>query len=706
MPAHRWIWRSYVKATLVPLLVVEVAIIAAYVLTSVLAYRENTLSLRSLSESQVRGIASREAENINQRLLAVSGLAEVLRRETATSLATPYTPPPQVLASYAMSPTGAYLTTRDTGNGAMFFTGAVPIGEKEKRKAQQLAQIDRVLRAVKEANPIIVQAYLNTWDSLNRIYPYFDVVSQYPPKMDIPAYNFYYDADARHNPERRVVWTDAYLDPAGAGWIVSSIAPVYTADFLEAVVGIDITIDAIVNQVLSLPVPWEGYGVLVSGKGTVIALPKSGEEDWGLAELTRHDYQTAIRKDTFKPDDFNLFRRQRLRPVGDLVGGAQTGVAALEFNGQKLLAWATVAEPGWKLLIFVPRANVFSVVDDLRNQAERIAWTMVIGLVVFYCAFFAWLYRRARSESRKLTAPLLEVNDVMRSLGRGEFIHAERRYEISELDESARIAVRIGTAMAETIELRHAKETAEAANRTKSEFLANVSHELRTPMHAILAFSRLGAERDPADERSFDKMRHYFERIRLSAERLLRLVNDLLDLSKLEAGAMDYELRPLDLHGLAGDVLADLGTLAQTRELSLSLMPAPPNGARVPADAARLRQVISNVLSNAIKFSPRGGCVTVSVEPASGHEIGVAAGAFLLTISDEGEGIPEGELDLIFDKFVQSSKTRSGAGGTGLGLAICREIVQAHAGRIWAVNGERGAVFRILLPGAPAPLPD
>ena len=284
--------------------------------------------------------------------------------------------------------------------------------------------------------------------------------------------------------------------------------------------------------------------------------------------------------------------------------------------------------------------------------------------------------------TRRLIRELRHREHLLDSLVRSEALLRQQSDHLQE-------AVDLRTA-----ELKQAKEDAEAANRSKSEFLANISHELRTPMHAILSFARLGQDREAAAGNA--KSRQYFERIHTSGARLLRLLNDLLDLSKLEAGAMTYERQAHDLHALVRETVAELTPLARTRNVSMSVSPPPPDGVPIFGDHARLGQVLRNLLSNAIKFGPEGSEVRVVMDdsPQSPQE------AWLLTVRDEGEGIPEDELEAVFDKFVQSSKTKSGAGGTGLGLAICREIVGAHGGRIWAANGPRGAVFSVLLPKA------
>jgi signal transduction histidine kinase len=243
-----------------------------------------------------------------------------------------------------------------------------------------------------------------------------------------------------------------------------------------------------------------------------------------------------------------------------------------------------------------------------------------------------------------------------------------------------------------TRELVLAKEAAEAASRAKSEFLANMSHELRTPMHAILSFTRLGLEKARSPAPAIERIERHLTRVEQSGERLLALLNDLLDLSKLEAGKMRYEMMRVDLLAVAAGVIEECAVLARERGLAFAL-DARAADARAWCDPHRVAQVVRNLLSNAIKFSPEGGQVRIVCEDAP------ESGALALTVQDEGSGIPEDELEAIFDEFVQSSKTRSGAGGTGLGLSICRQIVHDHGGRIWAGNrAEGGASITFLLP--------
>ena len=257
-----------------------------------------------------------------------------------------------------------------------------------------------------------------------------------------------------------------------------------------------------------------------------------------------------------------------------------------------------------------------------------------------------------------------------------------------------------------TLALQQAKEDAERANQAKSAFLSNMSHELRTPMHAILSFSSLGLEKSQGEDARLLKLHRYFDNIVHSANRLMPLLNDLLDLSKLEAGKMSFEIAAHDLRTMVQEAVAEVGVLAEKKKITLDADTLPTQWV-LHCDAGKIGQVLRNLLSNAVKFSPEGSTVRLTAEfcELPGRRAIDAENRTVLrrgigfSITDQGIGIPAEELEAVFDPFVQSSHTRSTAGGTGLGLSICREIIQGHRGTIQAFNNPQGgARFTFVLP--------
>ena len=314
--------------------------------------------------------------------------------------------------------------------------------------------------------------------------------------------------------------------------------------------------------------------------------------------------------------------------------------------------------------------------------------------------------------SRSITGPLSSILSKIKMLAKGDLniapADAEDKSEIGEvaravdvLRENAIEQRALQEKVRQQTELLiERKEKAEQATKAKTEFLANMSHELRTPMHAILAFSEIGLK--AKDEGETQETKKYFENIRLSGKRLLNLLNDLLDLSKMESGKMGYKRERGDFKEVVELALTELAPLLKRKNLQLRANLGELDTVAV-FDKHKMIQVLVNLVSNAIKFSSAGSEISIelSEDRLPGDEPGLRC-----RVIDQGPGIPESELKAVFAKFIQSSKTKTGAGGTGLGLAICQRIIEAHGGRIWAENSKpKGAIFTFVIPRSLLPAP-
>jgi hypothetical protein len=282
-----------------------------------------------------------EAENLSKK---VEGLYE--RREELVGQARK--------EDYAMTSGGAFYKVADDGGTALWISGVVPVTEEIKEVAYLTEPLDEILPEIHRRHPVVVQSYYNDRHSLNRIYPWFDPLSQYPPKMDIPSFSFYFLADAKHNPERKGVWVaEPYIDPAGRGWMVSAIAPTYYENELVGVPGLDITLETLLEEYFA---GLEKSVVLVmSASGTVVMATEPAIGLFALPPLQSHKYLETVKEDTFRPEDYNLFncqnREARLVLRRLVEKGALAEPVTLDFpEGKFELEAAGVPEMGWWVL--------------------------------------------------------------------------------------------------------------------------------------------------------------------------------------------------------------------------------------------------------------------------------------------------------------------------------------------------------------------
>jgi signal transduction histidine kinase len=288
--------------------------------------------------------------------------------------------------------------------------------------------------------------------------------------------------------------------------------------------------------------------------------------------------------------------------------------------------------------------------------------------------------------SGSLVGPIQRTEARLAEIAAGDF---SRRLEVANRDELGALA---GNVNRMNDELRRLYEELETVSRHKSEFLANMSHELRTPLNAIIGFSEL-LQMQMAGGLNEEQL-GYVEDVLESGRHLLSLINDVLDLSKIEAGKMELALSEFSLRQALEAGLTMHADRARRAGVALDLA-LHPEEITIQADERKLRQVVFNLLSNAVRFTPPGGRVEVCAR--------LTDGMVEVDVTDTGAGVPAADAERIFEEFRQARGTSpAGNEGTGLGLPLSRRFVELHGGHLWAESlpGE-GSAFRFTMPVQP-----
>lgn len=682
----------FVKFSLIPILVVEVALIILYFsINSYISSKNITLLLQE-AQSHSQAILENEATIISDKLAEVSRMASILQYTHQNIMANPKQfGLPNGKPQFDVAQNGVFYKTNKIGS-SLYYSAKTQITETEKNKAIFTEAMDMSLKSIVDINPNIIAAYFNTWDNMNRLYPFIDkVYEQYGTHIQMEDYNFYYLADLKHNPEKKPVWTSAYLDPAGNGWMLSCVVPIYNKDFLEGVTGLDITINNLVKNILNRKLPYNANLFMVDKEGMIIAMPEKIETLLELKELKEHLYTDSILKTISKPEEFNILTNKSpfASHFKDLIEN-KTPYATLKIaNKEYLTLQQNIDETHWKLMILIDKENIFASIEHLKNLSNKIGYAAIIFLLFFYVIFFYLLLKRITIFSDSITKPIIDLSNQTSQISQDNKKVTLLESNISEIYQlNVNFVSMINELNERTKKLYDAKIFAEEANKSKDDFLANMSHELKTPLNSINIISDVMIKNKSGnlDEKQIKNL----EIVHKCGKDLLYLINDVLDLSKLDAKQNHIHNTKINLKNFMTSIYEMF--LAQIKAKNIELIfKIDDNLDFIYNDQNKIKQIIRNLLSNALKFTEKGKIYFIVKDDKNNIKI---------IIQDEGIGIPQDKIEYIFDRFKQldGSTTRK-YGGTGLGLSICKEIITLLNGEIKVTSEQnKGSTFEVIIP--------
>lgn len=430
---------------LYPFVLLMMLTVLVVVVSSV--YRSHVLSQSLLQQlrTSIVDVASREASLINQQLMTVSDLVRIAKPEHEYYLSLPRTnnlPLQFAEPVFTTNHNSAFYKAQDNGGASLYYPGVIQPSQEQQWKARNTERLDGLYKAIVNASDVIDQAYFNSWDNMTRVYPFIDnihhVFSQAHP---VSESDFYYLADAKHNPERNLVWTSAYHDPFGMGWMVSGIIPVYQGNFLEGVFGVDITLNTLTHTMLDRAYLTGRNVLLLDKNGHIIAISDE------IAPLLQQQAALAGKKEAATLSDLQGIGNDRM--LHQLLAWVQTqeNLLELEISGQDfLLSKTAIAETQWQLVVLQEISDVMLPIKMLERTEMAVSLTGLFLLVTLGSLYFRFVYQRAKNFARHFSSPIQQLSQWTSSLSHSDEINTSnpvksRVTEIATLVENFRLMI-------------------------------------------------------------------------------------------------------------------------------------------------------------------------------------------------------------------------------------------------------------------------
>ncbi|WP_169304242.1 diguanylate cyclase [Deferribacteres bacterium DY0609] len=425
-------------ASLLPILFIEVVLIVLYFFINSYVTERVTSAYLDKSKETIDMVVAREVMLIDEALGEITSYAVMLQNEQQQFFRNMdayelYNESSNLFGYHA---NGAFYKLENNGGSSLYYSSDTIIGAEELRKAYMTEHLDTSLKSMVEQNSLISQVYLNTYDNMNRLYPFIDnVAERFGSTIHMQDYNFYYLADAKHNPERDPVWTSVYLDPAGLGWIMSCIVPIYRDDFLEGVAGIDITVGKMVDSALNMQVPNESKAFIVDSNGVILAMGDEIEELLGLKELKDHFYDEAISTTVYKPDEFNILKHPDAEikdKLGSVFAEKCQGCSVTIKGHDYFITHKLISSTGWHLFVVTDMGKLVKPIEKLKYFSYTLGKIVVVAIFIMSLMFYIYFRKRSEKLANMISAPIVSLSENTKYIG-SEFMAFD--YEDSQIEE-------------------------------------------------------------------------------------------------------------------------------------------------------------------------------------------------------------------------------------------------------------------------------
>ena len=705
------IYNSFMRVSLIPIFVIEVTLLLLYFGINFYISQANLKTLLEEAKSNISELSRKEAKIIDNQLLEVSKSALILQKEHEAFFKNPNGfSLPNGTPKFGVADNGVFYKTNKVGS-SVYYSSKTKIGQKELQKATKTEFMDVSFQSLVETNSNIVAVYFNSYDDMNRLYPFIDdVAKQYGEHIHMEDFNFYYLADAKHNPKKTPVWTGAYLDPAGNGWMASCVVPVYNGETLEGVTGIDITIATFVKNILNLDLPWNSKAFLLDENGAVLAMPKEIEKIVGLDKVKKQGYTgQALTTTVDQAEEYNILKNKNANSqVKEMIEKNQKSSILTTNDKTYMLFQEIIPSTKWRFIIMVDEDIVLEPINKLKSLSNNIGYVAIVLMVLFYIAFFVYLMKKSNNLAQNIASPILSLTEYIKNIGQ-EKTNDKNNFDagIAEVDFIANFSTQIQRVnnefyatnqklaqMNRDLEIMVKNEVDK--NRQKEglliqqskmaavgEMIASIVHQWKQPLNTIsLASSSLQLKNVIGDV-SKDEIDESVNVINNQITHMSQTMTDFRNFFK-PTQIKAYNIKQSILDSLK---ILNSTFVAQNIEVSVDI----DDSIVCNGYPNETMQVFINILNNA-KDAILANEVNNKIVVVSGKKDGIFG---VISVKDFAGGISEDIMQKIFEPYFSTK----GENGTGIGLYMSKTIVEKVGGKFTVSNHDQGgANFEIWLP--------
>lgn len=705
---------EYLRSVLFPLIVIEIMLVIAYFWSNSYVSDATQRALSQQAQTNLKEISKRAAAVINLEFKNISSSAKLFAEEherffkdfdpTSVNTKNP---------NYFLTKDGVISNKKDSEQRCtLFFSNIHKDSQNRMEKAIGTQVLDPLYNSILASNQNIVQVYFNSYDSMNRLCPFMDdALAQYPHDINIPKYNFYYLADEEHDPDRKVVWTEVYLDPAGQGWMMSAVAPVYKGQFLEGVIGLDVTVDKLIKNILSIKLPYSSSAMLVDEDGHILAMSSMLEKILKMKELKEYGYHSPIKSTTLKPEEFNLFQNKKALPklLTQMIQKNESLKEYKEGMQDYIITKNSIPQTKWSLILLIDKNSLFASSNMIKDRTYFIGYLAIGGIVIFYFIFLGWLLKRANSFSHKILYPVQELIDATTKM-KDDFKNSELTktsiVEFNTLLENFSLMGEKLSKVYATMDKQIKDSIGELRRKDKhilqqsrqaqmGEMISMIAHQWRQPLSAIStvvaglklkeALGKYDLDTKEGQQEHKENLQNSLNKIEEYVRFLTVTIDDFRNFFK-----PDKKKEEVALIDLVNKTLNIVKKAFEVNKISLHVENK--SKGTINTYSHEVMQVILNMLKNSEDVfkdkKQTDGYVKIRIYDQDDKA--------KIEIEDNAGGIPQEIFDKIFEPYFSTKQEKN---GSGLGLYMSKTIIEEHCkGRIDVSNTNEGALFCITLP--------